>query len=335
MADANPLQQGFEKVRSILESLKAAAQPRPDLMSPGSTGDLVNPRPYTYAGRVGNALDKETPESILARVPMAELETGGRALTSPADLLGAMSLGKGIYTLAGTAFHGSPFKFDKFDPSKIGTGEGAQVYGHGLYFAENQDVAKNYANALARRKDLPEGIKLPESLSANEVKEMGALGQAMQKKGNLPPDQMSRWKELYGKARAYTDAIDAARYKPNLYQVEIPDQHIEKMLDWDKPLSQQAPEVQKALKASGVLQEADNRMRAWGIQEWRRGEDYLTGEQLIKALGDDKAKVSAKLNAAGIPGIKYLDQGSRTAGKGTSNYVVFDPAILTETKRIE
>ena len=39
-------------------------------------------------------------------------------------------------------WHGSPHKFDKFDSSKIGTGEGAQAYGHGLYFAEAPDVAR-------------------------------------------------------------------------------------------------------------------------------------------------------------------------------------------------
>ena len=30
-----------------------------------------------------------------------------------------------------TAYHGSPHTFDKFNPAKIGTGEGAQAYGHG------------------------------------------------------------------------------------------------------------------------------------------------------------------------------------------------------------
>ena len=39
------------------------------------------------------------------------------------------------------AYHGSPHDFDKFDLSKIGTGEGAQAYGHGLYFAESPKVA--------------------------------------------------------------------------------------------------------------------------------------------------------------------------------------------------
>ena len=47
-----------------------------------------------------------------------------------------------------TAWHGSPHTFNKFDMSKIGTGEGAQAYGHGLYLAENPEVAKSYQHKL-------------------------------------------------------------------------------------------------------------------------------------------------------------------------------------------
>ena len=47
------------------------------------------------------------------------------------------------------AYHGSPHEFEKFDSSKIGSGEGAQAYGHGLYFAENEKVAKGYQERLA------------------------------------------------------------------------------------------------------------------------------------------------------------------------------------------
>jgi hypothetical protein len=50
-----------------------------------------------------------------------------------------------------TAYHGSPHKFSKFDMSKIGTGEGAQAYGHGLYFAENPNVARNIPKRFAER----------------------------------------------------------------------------------------------------------------------------------------------------------------------------------------
>jgi hypothetical protein len=52
------------------------------------------------------------------------------------------------------AYHGSPYDFEKFDTSKIGTGEGAQAYGHGLYFAGNEGVATQYRNKLAERPEV-------------------------------------------------------------------------------------------------------------------------------------------------------------------------------------
>jgi hypothetical protein len=59
------------------------------------------------------------------------------------------------------AFHGSPHDFDRFDMSKIGTGEGNQAFGHGLYFAESEGVARSYRDALSEapgiRGILPEG----------------------------------------------------------------------------------------------------------------------------------------------------------------------------------
>ena len=46
------------------------------------------------------------------------------------------------------AYHGSPHDFDQFSLDKIGTGEGAQAYGHGLYKAEEPDVARGYRDTL-------------------------------------------------------------------------------------------------------------------------------------------------------------------------------------------
>lgn len=47
-------------------------------------------------------------------------------------------------------FHGTPHKFDTFSLDAIGTGEGAQAYGWGLYFAESRDVAEWYRDSLGR-----------------------------------------------------------------------------------------------------------------------------------------------------------------------------------------
>ena len=52
------------------------------------------------------------------------------------------------------AYHGTPHIFDKFDSSKIGTGEGAQAYGHGLYFASSKEVAQHYRRTLAGAPDI-------------------------------------------------------------------------------------------------------------------------------------------------------------------------------------
>ena len=61
------------------------------------------------------------------------------------------------------AFHGSPHSFDKFTTEKIGTGEGAQAFGWGLYFTDLESIARNYAKVLSNNKKgsvyLFDGIK--------------------------------------------------------------------------------------------------------------------------------------------------------------------------------
>lgn len=64
------------------------------------------------------------------------LEAAGRAIAS-APRRGAL-----------TAYHFSPYKFDRFDLSKLGTGEGNFDYGRGLYVAENPDVVDWYKKTL-------------------------------------------------------------------------------------------------------------------------------------------------------------------------------------------
>lgn len=46
------------------------------------------------------------------------------------------------------AFHGSGADFDEFKLEKIGTGEGAQAYGYGLYFTDSEDIAKFYRDSV-------------------------------------------------------------------------------------------------------------------------------------------------------------------------------------------
>ena len=51
-------------------------------------------------------------------------------------------------------YHGSPYDFDKFTTEKIGTGEGAQAFGWGLYFTDLESIARNYAETLGGRANI-------------------------------------------------------------------------------------------------------------------------------------------------------------------------------------
>lgn len=86
------------------------------------------------AGRV----DPTSDEAIGRATDLATRVTGGGIATGAEE--GAAGMGI-------RAYHGSPHDFDRFDTSKIGTGEGAQVYGHGLYMAENPSTAQSYKPA--------------------------------------------------------------------------------------------------------------------------------------------------------------------------------------------
>lgn len=246
------------------------------------------------------------------------------------------------------AFHGSPHDFDKFDISKIGTGEGAQAYGHGLYFAEAEDTAKAYRDSLAGRGAVMSGAldSLPDRWQMDAFKALS--------RGN-GPIRAAAIADLRAKIpKEYLPALDQAIARQGrMYEVNI-NAEPEEFLDWDRPIYQQGEKVQKALGFNPEDARALKKLNA----------DY--DDALLRALSGDKAaekeaeallgqmkqyakmerpgsqfvgsggvfdRVSdpdrvAPLVREGIPGIKYLDQGSRAAGEGSRNYVVFDDALV-------
>ena len=51
-------------------------------------------------------------------------------------------------------YHGSPHAFDKFSLDKIGTGEGQQAYGWGLYFTDKKSIVERYRDWETDRKSV-------------------------------------------------------------------------------------------------------------------------------------------------------------------------------------
>lgn len=249
---------------------------------------------------------------------------------TPQDVNATMASALNFAPLGMTVWHGSPHKFTKFDMSKIGTGEGAQAYGHGLYVAESPSVAKEYAGANAGRAAASEGAidALPKPVQMEVFK-------AMQMKDS--PFKKAALDDIVSR---YPEAASVIQSKnPTLYKVDIPDEAVAKFLDWDKPLSQQSAEVISALersKSKHVRSMMDYARtpypEAIGGDEKTMGEAFrLLNLNLQGKSSADSVKASALLAKQGIPGIRYLDGGSRSAGQGSSNFVLFDdqmPRIL-------
>jgi len=220
--------------------------------------------------------------------------------------------------MGATAWHGTPHNIlGKFDISKVGTGEGAQAYGHGMYFAENPAVAKEYQKI----------VQGPESTAQHYLQMYKTPENAISVlESGLTPN-------LTAEAKKHSlDAINVLKsgkeLKGNLYKVDIPDEYIPNMLDWDKPLNQQSDVVKQAL---GLPEDkfAGFRVPATGTNysfspNWR-GEDFY---KALTDLSKTQAGASEMLNSMGIKGIRYKDAMSRNADKGTSNFVVFDPSTV-------
>lgn len=251
-----------------------------------------------------------------------------------------------------SAFHGSPFKFDKFTLDHIGKGEGAQAYGWGLYFAGNKQIAEFYREKLTVEEKYVDGEVLdtynPKHFLANMLAEENQNEEST--KENL---------EFYSKRGGSQSIRETAKNaldlfndgqrpiveyrKPDgqLYEVEIPDDDV--LLDWDKPLSEQPPKVRARLndallkKGTSVSEIAEiifvdgDKSKLTGKMIYQKLSDILdVDEDNNDTRGDELA--SKALNEAGIKGIKYLDGSSRSKGSGSSNYVIFDDTAIETIK---
>jgi len=245
-------------------------------------------------------------------------------------------------------YHGTPHKFDKFDVSKVGTGQGAQSYGHGLYFAENPNTGEVYQRGLSDW-----GVEVGgKRITPGNKTEDAALAWVQTGKDAQAEDAFQYAKRAarnaLGKSSSLADdiakTIDGWQaggakvvgggylYKANIHPT--PD----KFLDWDKPLSEQSESVKGSIREvldRLVNEEPDFHVASRLSRELAFEKNMsMTGKDIYQIIMNqnkgggwadtpNQQAASELLNSLGIPGIRYLDQGSRGAGKGTYNYVVF------------
>ncbi len=89
------------------------------------------------------------------------------------------------------AYHGTPHQFERFDIGQIGTGEGNQTFGHGIYLAENPETARSY---VAESKGNLYAVDVPDASVASMLewdKTLAEQPEAMKRLG-VDPENRSR-----------------------------------------------------------------------------------------------------------------------------------------------
>jgi hypothetical protein len=233
-------------------------------------------------------------------------------------------------------YHGTPHRFPateanplgEFDASKIGTGEGAQAYGHGVYLAEDPKIAAEYSKRLWANKNY---LGHPE-INAAEKKASNASNAWFQSViDGAPTETKAKLKAVYEAADAELKTTKS-QYGRQMYKADLPDKMIDKMLDWDEPIGAGRENLLAEIAKNPKL-DVKQYEELLGLTP-KSVNQQETGEMLYKALredlGSDK-EASAVFQQAGFPGVKYLDALAKkrrsdldwTDKKDKRNFVVF------------
>jgi hypothetical protein len=303
---------------------------------------------YSRAGEFNGEWAKAIPgsesglELLGPKLPMSEFgyaEGGPVEMGSGGDLLKYL---RPIVESPIKAWHGSPHIFDKFDSSKLGTGEGVQMFGPGLYFAENPEVAKWYRETLSgdprtslnqiftwMRDDPSMTVDRYAGANASHLGDLLRSMRGLQKyadddtvlstirqlmadpglpRNSWAPDSIRAFKRLddyFG-----TNPLGA------LYEVGIHEDP-QKFLSLDRPLHMQGKIGDRAAE---IFSDVGGRPYD-PLRPLIANPSHTFADPIIR-----EPDVAAQMLQEGIPGVRYFDGASRRRGAGTQNFVTFPGA---------
>lgn len=227
------------------------------------------------------------------------------------------------------AYHGSPYTFDHFDLGAIGTGEGAQGHGWGLYFAQDKQIAKSYKDTLSHHmygdNDLmfnEEALnKLYSTLSdkAHTEADYDKLSvienilithtedDVLNNSDEMFDAEAVKWwknqREIY---------LNKEYKESSLFEVDIPEDDV--LLDEKRNINEQPKKVQQAVRKM---------YRSLGYKT--SALKYVTGKEFYDTVAAEKGgqkEASEFINEHGIKGITY------DGGNDGKCFVVFDDKAI-------
>lgn len=254
-----------------------------------------------------------------------------------------------------TVYHGSGAKFDRFDHSHMGEGEGEQAFGWGTYVTEVEGIGKSYAKNISQSK-----LNFKHALSARfitSLKRYMGEGLSFQKaKQNLIEVVSNALKEQLTSKNSYysqfqhdfqmlKDMTEEDMPKEILYTVDIPENRGNNYLDWNKKINETETDILTEIDNKLYNEEGWHRVESGDLTRFTKGKETIvlnpnaTGadiyEELSVGLGSPKT-ASEFLNSLGYIGISYpAEYMSGGRGDGARNYVIFDEDNAKITDRIE
>lgn len=249
-----------------------------------------------------------------------------------------------------SAYHGTPHKFDNFSTKHIGSGEGAQAHGWGLYFAANKEISHGYMERLSEGEWRYKGKRLAggEIFFYKSIKEdkQGTINLIQNRIDETQVKLKNKQKELKETKSPifsdfYKDEIKSLKteieYQKNnlkkiknidvskiefktegqLFEVDVPENDV--LIDEQKDYKEQPEKVKNAL-----IELVESEVNAPNYLKYNlpKNENInMDGRQiynmLSRSLGGDK-NASETLNKYGIKGIVY------NGFQDGKCYVVFD-----------
>lgn len=257
-----------------------------------------------------------------------------------------------------SAYHGSPHNFDRFSTEAIGTGEGAQAFGWGLYFSNNRGIAEWYATKLAKGNEITYAGKKPEAfnkkmgeLFANYVrilvrrvydgtsldyetakKELIAYLQGLIDRNVLSEYGVEQEREKIAVIEKIDPKkIDVKKIR-NLYTVEIPDGDY---IKWDEPLpEEQERKIQAQAEKEGRAELAQQSYSfPMDFFITYRGESVPMLEDLPPSPTKEMKAVSMIATRAIRGGTSFYDEFDKARREGENDDLLnsIDPYLVSIT----
>lgn len=261
-----------------------------------------------------------------------------------------------------TAYKGSRVNYEKESTDFIGTGEGSQVHGWGLYYAKNKNIAEDYRKFLAspKRNMTYDGVKIKdteiskivpmddifntlvlkgkdEALKLLDERKQKSEKDVKTKKSAFLTRAGERFLKEYETYKKIISNVDNSKFDNynygQLFEVDIPENDV--LLDEDKPLNEQPKIVKQAIyeyyKSNPDYYIAPKDANDLGSQLGRDFYKEIVRQNMIEdnSLSEKEAqkKASLILNKLGVKGITY---DGRQDGRC---YVVFDDKAVQVLKK--